>query len=130
MGFVVDSIRKFSIKTSGTDQVCTLQTALKFSAVANNVQIIAAITGQRIRVMGWNGQSDTAAVGRINFRSGTPAGTLLSRVHYLPPNTAVAFFERPVIDSGYFETTVSQGLYMDVVTADVNVEVYYLAYIP
>lgn len=94
--------------------------------IANNQAVVTGTTGYIIRVIGWHAQSNTATQGTMVFKSAS-AGTILTSAKYLPPNTALPWTV-DISDGGYFETIVSQGLYMDVTAAAINVDVYVVKY--
>lgn len=119
----IDPIRLFEVNK----QVSTLQTAVFNSAVANNQLIVTAVSGQRIRVMGFTMQS-AAAQGNPIFKNGS-GGAYISAAFWAPASTLPPFV-LPVTDSGYFETTTGTGLYADVATAIVYMNVFYITYTP
>lgn len=124
MSIVVDPIRKFEIN----GQVCTLRCAALVGTVANNQTVVSSISGDIIRVMGLSAQTQNAAAG--SFKLESSGGTALMAPIFAPPLTNGASYELPVIDSGYFETVVSEGLQVDIATQAVNLNVYYINYTP
>lgn len=121
----VDPIRYFETK----GQVSTLTCAYLIGAVANNQQIVAAVTGKRIRVMGWMIQSSGAAPGAINFKSAN-GGTQLTAALSMPPNGAGVIDHLPITDTGYFETLTGEGLFCDIATTTMSVNIFYTTYTP
>lgn len=108
---------------------CPLLCAPVTLAAANAQLVIAAVTAKRIRVMGFDAQSTTAANAALNFDSGS-GGTLIWGPVNLPLSTSGILIEKPVINSGYFETATGVGLYADVATTGAFVNVYYITYTP
>jgi hypothetical protein len=110
-------------------QVCKLQSAFAVQVPANNISVIAAVTGQIIRVMGVTVQH-TAAVGGVSaiFKNGSGGASLIGAV---VPNAATGlYWQEPVIDAGYCETSVSTALVVDVAAGNVLYNVYYITYTP
>jgi hypothetical protein len=97
-------------------------------ATGNGRQVIAAVAGKRIRVMGWIAQSITA-VGQHQFTDGS-GGTALTDDHYSPLDTSGTKFDMPVIPSGYFETSTGNGLFADITTQNARLTVFYVLYTP
>ena len=96
-------------------------------AVGNNQQVIAAVTGKIIRVMGFSLQSTTAVNSLIYLKNGSGGG--MFHIQWTPAsNQPIVPFD--VCDGGYFECSVSTGLYTDVVTAAGIVNVNYIVYTP
>lgn len=97
-------------------------------AVGNDQQVIAAVAGKRIRVMGWIAQSITAA-GQHQFKNGS-GGTAFTDDHYAPIDTTGTKFEMSVISSGYFETDTGVGLFADITANNQRLTVFYVVYTP
>jgi len=98
--------------------------------VGNNNVLLAGISGKRIRVHGWDCQNMGAANADYAFKSG--AVTVLNawrRLAYIAGGPVI-FDDRPVIDSGYFETATGEDLRLYVLGAAVNITVYYTVYTP
>ena len=105
-----------------------LKTAVGTLSTGNNNQLVAAVSGKVIRVMGFDVQSDTSTQGILEFIDGSGGNFL-----YIPitcPASTSAPFGRPINDTGYFETTSGTGLFADCVTAAVNVHVWYVEFTP
>lgn len=109
-------------------QTYKMETAAASHTVGTNRTQIAAVTGYIHRIMGWNLQaaSSTSFSGFI-FKDGN---VTTKHLGYAPPCTDGAFFTLDVIDSGYFETTVSTALTVDVTDAGLIANVYYISYKP
>ena len=107
--------------------------AVLVGSVANNQSIVAGVTGKIVRVLGWDAQSSSTATGLIRFIDGS-GGAGLTNFFWCPignsTTVANAPWSKPLDLAGYFETTVSTGLYADVATAAVNCTVYYIQYFP
>lgn len=120
----IDPVRQFMVQ----GQVATLQSAALAASIANNQAIVAAVTGQIIRVMGWDAQSNTATQGSFIFKSAS-GGTAISMLYWAPPSTGAPLF-KVIADSGYYETATGQGLFTDVAAGAVNLNIYYITYTP
>ena len=123
--FRVDPTRMYETPNG----VCKLSCAAIVTTVANNQQVVAAVSGKRIRVMGWLAQSVAAAVGAFTLKSAS-GGTALMTPLYVPAITAGACEKLPIVDSGYMETVAGEGLFVDVITAAINLDVFYIIYAP
>jgi len=121
----IDPIRQYMIN----GQVSTVTQAFITGTVANNQVVIAAITGKRIRVMCVHLQGTGGAIGAVLFKSAS-GGTSLSPSYWAPANTNAAQFILPMTDTGYFETNTGEGLYVDIASAGVYVNVFYITYTP
>lgn len=100
------------------------------TTTAANQQVIAAITGKKIRVMGVLAQSNTAVVGGFNFIDGSGGTELMAGV-FVPVGPGVGgTFLLPLNDNGYFETSAGVGLYLNGATDVVKLTVFYIAYVP
>lgn len=112
-------------------QATPVLSAQFISAVGNDRQIVAAISGEIIRFMGFMAHSDsTTAISGIRFKNGAGGA---DRTHsiILPPYTLPVL--RPqleIIDSGYFETSVGVGLFADIGTTQALGTVFYIVYKP
>lgn len=126
---IVDPTRLYEINAAGSGaQVCPVLSAHLEAAAVFNQTLIAAVTGQRIRVMGWTCGSTTATAGGFALKNG-PAG---ARFHaqFAPANTALPFV-MPIADSGYFETSTSTALGLDVGGgSNINITIFYITYTP
>jgi len=100
------------------------------AGATNNQQVIAAVTGKIIRVMGLIGWNDGAGVGRPVFKNGSGGTNLCYGIH-VAPNTVQNEMPLPIVDSGYFETTAGTGLFCDVPTANsIALNIFYIVYTP
>lgn len=106
-----------------------IKSAILSLGVANNQSVIAAVSSPSSvhRIMGFDLQSSTAAIGVISFKDGS-GGTFLWVATAVPAIGAPPPYSKPIVDSGYFETSASTGLFADVGTAAVNGTVYYITY--
>lgn len=107
------------------DQVYKLETAHGNLPIATTA-LIPAVTGKIIRVMGWNFQTNSAANGIVTLKD----GATVKYAAYAPQSTSNLVEKQPVIDSGYFECTVSTALNVEVATAQTLVTVFYITYTP
>lgn len=96
-------------------------------AVAANTQVIAGVSGQRIRVMGMISQSNNAAAGTLQLLDGS-GGTI--QYSYPQPTNAQPLEKLPITNTGYFETSTGTGLYATVLTQPVVLNVFYIIYTP
>lgn len=127
---IVDPIRKYQIKpaNAASGQVCTLLSKPFGLGVGNDQQVIAAITGKRIRIMGLMVQADGAGNPYIGFQTGAAGARILGA--FYPSIVTLPPFLLPITDSGYAETIAGDGLYADVGVAAVTGSVFYVAYVP
>ena len=95
--------------------------------VASNQSVIAGVAGKRIRVLGYAVQSDSATQGIYGFINGS-GGTGFSS--FTAPPSSSAPFLLPLTPSGYFETSTGTGLFINVATASVSVNIFYIVYTP
>lgn len=123
--WVVDPVKKFQVN----GDVCQLFTAAAGIGVGNNAAVVSAVTGKRIRVMGWRIQSQTSAQATYAFKSAS-GGTFLTPTRYTPIWGTLIDDILDVIDSGYFETNTGEGLYVDVTIEAIAVMVFYITYKP
>lgn len=125
MPFTVDPIRMYE----NVNGICTVLSTGGTLAVGNNQLVVAAVTGYRLRIMGWIMQSDGATVGKIQFKSAS-GGTAITGPMGVPTSTSGVLDKLPVTDCGYFETNISEGLYADITTAGIYITLFYIKYIP
>lgn len=121
----IDPTKIYSINNQTCPLLCKPNSGI---AIANNTSVIAAISGSVIRVMGLVAQSTGAGVSGFTLKSASGGTVIFGQVS--ANSNALAPFLLPITDSGYFETTVSQGLFVDVVTTTLNLSVFYITYIP
>lgn len=126
---VLDPIRRYEIN----GEVCTVQCApLSVSTTTANTQVVAASTGQRIRVMGYMCQSRGATTSDILFRSNS-SGTQIEGVVTVPSKNSgdEKPFLKPITDTGWFETSTGHALFVQVTGTDgLWLAVYYIKYTP
>jgi hypothetical protein len=120
----VDPVRYYQV---GQEQ-CVLKSVMLIQVAATNATAIAAVTGKRLRIMGFSFTANAAATNPgIVLKDGS-GGTTKYAVTI--PALTVGEHARPVIDAGYFETTVSTGLFLDVITSTANLFINYIEYTP
>lgn len=110
-------------------EVCQLSTAVKELAVGNNNVVVSAVSGKRIKVMGFTAQDTAGAMGYLYLKTASGGTIIWSRTSY-PANTLGALLQIPVIDSGYCETNTGEGLYVDVYTSALSLNLQYIIYTP
>jgi len=110
-------------------QVCTVDSAFLAPGAGLNQQMIAAVTGRRIRVMGFDLQGDTAAGVAVAFKNGS-GGAQKTIAYSLPAIATGTIFVKPIVDCGYFETSTGVGLFVDTYTGFSRIGVYYITYAP
>lgn len=121
---VVDPIRLYQVG----QELCTLQSVMLIQTATTNAIAIAAVTGKKIRVMGFSFTANAAGTNPgIVLKDGS-GGTTKYAVTI--PALTVGEHARPVIDAGYFDTTVSTGLFFDVITSTANLFINYITYTP
>lgn len=117
-----DPTRLFEIK----GQVSTVTPAILTGTVNNNQSIKTAVTGKRIRVMGWEAQGVGPAISNLVFKSAS-GGSAISQKYYF---SYLDIISMPITDSGYFETNTSEALVCDIAGDVINLTVYYITYTP
>lgn len=120
---ILDPTRVFEVQ----GEVCELKTAMVILAIGNNQEVIAAVSGKQIRVMGLCLAANTATQPGVVLRDGN-GGTI--KVAITPPANTNPPFLWPIVDSGYFSLTVSTKLSADITTAAANIHVHYIEYTP
>lgn len=108
---------------------CELKTKVSELTVSNNTLVVTAVTGKRIRVMGLISQGDGGTVGSFQYKSAS-GGTMISIPIVSPPTTNGDVLIIPINETGYWETVTGEGLYVDCVTASLNLQTYYVEYTP
>lgn len=119
---------KFFQRLGRHSEELPLKTAVVELSTGNNQSIVSAVSGKRIRVMGFDAQSNTTTQGELEFIDGS-GGSALYMSLYCPPSSSPPF-QKDISFTGYFETSTGTGLFADCVTAAVNVTVYYVEYTP
>lgn len=120
---VIDPYRVYEIN----GQVCPVQSVYKGVTVATNQTVIAAITGKRIRVMGVYAVASGAGNPTVGLLDGS--GGTVRWATTLPAYTVGPVF-LPIVQSGYFETTVGVGLFANGTVANSDLTVFYVEYTP
>lgn len=115
------------VRPGGAVEVLPLQSVSNGFAIGINQTVVAAVTGKRIRVIGYIVQSSTVTQSTYGFINGSGGASLSSFV--APPSTA-APFSVPIKNPGYFETSTGTGLFINVATAAIIVNVFYVIYTP
>lgn len=114
---------------SATETYLQLQSTILTGTVANNQQIVAAVSGKRIRVYSWLIQSQGAGISGVAFLSAS-GGTLLMNA-VAPSNAAVPANDKlPFCLPGYFETITGEGLFCNIGTTASYVFLDYIVYTP
>jgi hypothetical protein len=124
MPFTVDPIRKYE----NVNGVCIVDTAIATLAVSNNNLLVAATPGYRVRIMNWVIQSDGATVGSFVLKSNS-GGSAITSPLTAPASTGGTHFILPNNDTGYMQTAVGHGLYVDVMTAGMVFNIGFIRYI-
>jgi hypothetical protein len=115
-----------TFRDSRTRVICVPKTL----SVAVNQLIVTAITGSVIRVLGFVAQSNNAAIGNLRFLSASGGTEIFSALSVPLGATAGQAFILPLDFNGYFETTVSQGLYADCAVDTIKLNLFYIPYVP
>jgi|LakMenE18May11ns_1017448.scaffolds.fasta_scaffold9869298_2 hypothetical protein len=122
---MTDPIRLYEIN----GEVCTVQCATLAAPLALNQTLVPAVTGKRIRVMGWIAQSGGAVVGAFGLKNGA-TGAYIMFLKRVPAITDGLIEKLPIVDCGYMETSTGTALGLDVTDAAVNLTVFYIEYTP
>lgn len=131
-----DPTRFVEIKpaNSSTAQVYPMQyTGVNGLAAGNNQQVIAGVSGKRLRVFHWTGEAAGTQDGSYNLKNGS-GGTIFRVRTYVPALPALPEII-PFNYGGYFETDAGVGLFTDIVlvvsvATAVTINVCYVAYTP
>jgi len=126
--FTVDPVRKYEFTKGGASRVSQIQCAPKELGTGNNQTVVTAVSGERIRVMGWRAQGTTSTQGYFYLKSAS-GGTLLTARWTFPPSTSLPDI-LPITDGGYYETNTGEGLFIDITTAALSLDLYYVTYVP
>lgn len=114
-------------RANGGDEINTVKSVNISLSVANNQQVIAAVTGKRIRVIAYKIQSATSSVGAYGLKDGSGGPSLDGG--YTPSQNGLPLIMIP-FDAGYFETSTGVGLFADIVGHSASLQVYYIEYTP
>lgn len=109
-------------------QRCKVLCAVIELGTGNNQSVVASASGKIHRVMGWEAQGTTATVPYFYLKSGT--GTLISTRLSVPGNGSGLIDRRPIVHSGYCETAAGDALLIDITTAALAMNVFYVTYAP
>lgn len=120
---VIDPVRVYEIN----GQVCPVLSKYTGFAPGANQTVIAAVTGKRIRVMGLHATPSGAGNPSIILLNGSGGTQLFAAV--MQANTVGPLY-LPIVDSGYFETSTTTGLFATTATANIDVNVFYVEYTP
>lgn len=96
--------------------------------VGVNTQLVAATTGFRVRVFGWQAQG-AGGVSVFSLKSNS-GGTLIFPPMTIPTGVAGLIDRLPICESGYMETSTGHGLFCDVATSNLYLSLFYLIYAP
>jgi hypothetical protein len=120
---IISPPQVYEVKGEVTKVLCSTNAY----GTGNNQSIVTAVSGKIIRVMGFTSSGTT--VHSIGLKSNS-GGTVLY-AHYADTTIDGIPYLLPITDSGYFETTVSHGLFADITSANaVNLNVFYITYTP
>lgn len=97
--------------------------------VGNNRTVVLAVTGKKIKILGWEAQSVAGTAGSLLLKDASGGSTII-QTRFVPIATNGLVDRQPIFEGGYGETTAGNGLYADVATADINMTLYYIAYQP
>lgn len=113
---------------SGLEPIELKTVAVTLTASTSNIVVVTAVTGKKIRVMGFYCQTNGAANAAISIKDGSGGTAYESFI--APQNTGLPFV-LPVKDSGYWSTTTGNGVYADNGTATAGILVLrYVEYTP
>jgi len=102
-----------------------VQSASVAASVGTGTSIIAAVSGQRHRILGWHLSAGLAGNTVISLRDGA-GGTVLAQFNLV----ATARDFAPISFSGYFECSTNTALVCDLTTTDGLVNIFYVTYTP
>jgi hypothetical protein len=108
-------------------EVCTLKCAFSSPTVGNNRTLVAAVSGKRIRVMGYRIKSQNAAAAMLWKSLNAAVNVFHCNIPALSTGLPEAL---EIADCGYFETTTGDVLAADVSGDALNVNVFYIEYTP
>lgn len=119
---ILDPLRLYQIQ----EDVKRLKAAqLSPAAVGTNISVVTGVAGITVYVMGWIAQAVGAAAGSFQLKDAS-GGTFIHAPVFAPPVTAGAVEKLPIIHTPYFTLTNGNGLFVDIVTANINLTVFYL----
>jgi hypothetical protein len=120
---IIDPTKVYQIN----GQAYALQSTGAVITTGLNQSLLAGVAGKRHRVLGFTGQGgSTAGDSGVSFRDGS--GGVYKSYFYFPARTTgpVLF---PIVDSGYWETTTGNGIFVDVDTNTAIVNLFYITYV-
>jgi hypothetical protein len=120
---IIDPTKVFEIN----GEVCPVKSKYVGFAPGANQTAIAAVTGKRLRVMGFFSTTSAAGNPTLALLNGS-GGTVLFAAT-LQANT-VRPTELPLVESGYFETSTGVGLFATTTTANLDLTLFYVEYTP
>ncbi len=122
---IIDPTRYYEIK----GQVYPLRSQPRVPIVGANQNVIPAITGKQILIMGWSNQAVAALLSVYQFLDGS-TGSALTSPRCPPPAASGLFDELPVGDVAYYYLTTGNGLYANITTDQTNFNIFYIALTP
>jgi len=121
---VYDPLRVYQ---HANDNTCELFTVFLSAGVGNNIQVVPAVTGKAIRFMGAVTLSASTTPGIVAFKD---ANGGVGKFYINAPSNANPNFILPVINSGYYNTGLNNGIYVDVLGTTCNFSVQYIVFTP
>lgn len=121
---MIDPVKVFQVN----GEACPITPLVSTVAVGNNNSLLAAITGKRIRVMGYIAQSSAAGASQFQLKSAS-GGTVIKNWE-TQNGIAAAPLYLPIVNSGYCETNTGEGLFADVATSILYLTIFYITYTP
>lgn len=113
---------------SAKDGVIVEKTLAAVVAAGAAVQVIAAVTGKSLLILGYEAQTNSAANAQINLQDGS--GGTVRAWHWLPQSTSNQMLIVPKTPGqGLFSTTAGNGLFAGS-TLEFIINVHYLEYTP
>ena len=125
---IKDPTRIFVNSKNGSTDVSTLQSTVVLCTVGSDRQLVAAVTGKIIRLMGWIIESESRTdMTRVYLKNGAGATRGIS-LDAAVANLVGPPTRQPITESGYGECDVSVALMCDVATSDAYITTYYIQY--
>lgn len=129
MPHVIDPVRLYVNHLNGGAEVCKVLCAPVPLTVANNQLIVAAVTGKRIRIIGFSYQSKAAGAASFLLRSGSGGAVIHELLTQAGTGSPPILFPKDD-GGGYCETASGTGLYADNAGNLASLNVYYITYTP
>lgn len=120
---IIDPTKVFEIN----GEVCPVKSKYIGLAPGSNQTVISAVTGKRLRILGFHSTPSGAGNPSLVLLNGSGGTQLFGSV--LQANTVGPLY-LPVIESGYFETSTGVGLFATTATANLDLNVFYVEYTP